>query len=132
MGLGAAARALIRAAYRLVRFPFHVVDDVVLPMVFDAEAPMRRAYGQFLLDCDGAAAYLLADDTAAVHAAFFRRRVAAFHYAIARQPTSIPAESDVVMEHHRARFRERRRATYPSGNSTTLPPRGNSAQGCCM
>ncbi|TQC39004.1 hypothetical protein EEB14_58895 [Rhodococcus sp. WS4] len=123
MGLGAAARALMRAAYRLIRFPFHLVDDVVLPVIFDEEAPVRRAYGQFLLGCDGAAAYLFADDTATVQATFLRRRSAAFQYAIARHPSSIRTESEVVMEHHRARFRERRRATYPPGNSTTLPPR---------
>jgi hypothetical protein len=121
--VGAVARALIRAAYRLVRFPFHLVDDVVLPVIFDEDAPVKRAYGKFLLDCDGAAAYLLADDTATVHAAFLRRRSAAFHQAIARHPSSIHTESEVVMEHHRARFRERRRATCPSRNSTTLPPR---------
>ncbi|MDV6247988.1 hypothetical protein [Rhodococcus opacus] len=115
MGLGAVARALIRAAYRLVRFPFHLVDDVVLPAIFDEQAPVRRAYGKFLLDCDAAAPYLLADDTATVHAAF--------HDAIARHPSSIHTESDVVMLHHRARFRERRGATHPPGNSTTRPPR---------
>ena len=49
------ARALIRAAYRLVRFPFHLVDEVVLSAIFDEQAPVRRAYGKFLLDCDGAA-----------------------------------------------------------------------------
>jgi len=123
MGLGGVARALIRAAYRLVRFPFHLIDEVVLPVIFDEQAPVRRAYGKFLLDCDGAAAYLLADDTAAVHAAFLRRRSAAFHDAITRHPSSLHTESDVVMMHHRARFRERRRATYPPGNSTTLRPR---------
>ncbi|GAF49439.1 hypothetical protein [Rhodococcus wratislaviensis] len=123
MGPGAVARALIRAAYRLVRFPLHLVEDVVLPVIFDEESPVRRAYGKFLLDCDGAAAYLLADDPATVHATFRRRRSAAFQHAIARHPSSIHTESKVVVEHHRARFRERRRATYPSGNSTTLPPR---------
>ena len=123
MGLVAAARALIRAAYRLVRFPFHLVDDVALPVIFDEQAPARRAYGKFLLDCDSAAAYLLADDTATVRATLLRRRSAAFRDAIARHPSSIHTESEVVMEHHRARFRERRRATYPPGNSTTLPPR---------
>ncbi|TQC41366.1 hypothetical protein EEB14_55240 [Rhodococcus sp. WS4] len=123
MGLGAVARALIRAAYRLVRFPFHLVDELVLPVFFDEQAPVRRAYGKFLLDCDGAAAYLLADDTAAVRAAFLRGRSAAFHDAIARHPSSIHTESDLMMVHHRARFRERRRATQPPGNSTTLPPR---------
>ncbi|QSE87671.1 hypothetical protein JWS13_03200 (plasmid) [Rhodococcus pseudokoreensis] len=123
MGPGAVARTLIRAAYRLVRFPFHLVDDVVLPVIFDEQVPVRRAYGQFLRACDGAAAYLTADDTAAVRAPFLRRRSAAFRDAIARHPSSIHTESEVVMEHHRARFRERRRATYPPGNSTTLPPR---------
>ncbi|MDI9939230.1 hypothetical protein QM806_28005 [Rhodococcus sp. IEGM 1351] len=123
MGPGAVVRALVRAAYRLVRFPFHLVDDVVLPVIFDEAAPVRRAYGKFLLDCDGAAAYLLADDTAAVQATFLRRRSADFHDAIARHPSSIHTESEVVMEHHRARFRERHRATYPPGNPTTLPPR---------
>ncbi|PBC39627.1 hypothetical protein CJ179_37195 [Rhodococcus sp. ACS1] len=123
MGPGAAARALIRATYRLVRFPFHLVDEVVLPVIFDEQAPVRRAYGKFLLDCDGAVAYLLADDTATVRATFLRGRSAAFHDAIARHPSSIHTESDVVMVHHRARFRERRRATCPPGNSTTLPPR---------
>ena len=113
----------MRAAYRLVRFPFHLVDDVVLPVIFDEQAPVRRAYGQFLLDCDDAAAYLLADDTATVRAAFLRRRSAAFRDAIARHPSSIRTESEVVMENHRARFRQRRRATHPPGNSTTLPPR---------
>ncbi len=91
----------MRAAYRLVRFPFHLVDDVVLPVIFDEQAPVRRAYGKFFLDCDGAAAYLLADDTSAVHASFLRRRSAAFHDAIARHPSSIHTEADVVMEHHR-------------------------------
>ena len=123
MGLGAVARALIRAAYRLVRFPFHLVDEVVLPVVFDEQASVRRAYGKFLLDCDGAAAYLLADDTAAVRAAFLHGRSAAFRDAITRHPSSLHTESDAVMMHHRARFRERRRATYPPGNSTTLRPR---------
>jgi len=123
MGLGAVARALIRAAYRLVRFPLHLVDDVVLPVIFDEQAPVRRAYGKFLLDCDGAAAYLLADDTAAVRAAIRRGRSAAFHDAIARHPSSIHTESEVVMMHHRARGRERRSATNPPGHSTTRPPR---------
>ncbi|MGV9870345.1 hypothetical protein [Rhodococcus koreensis] len=113
MGLVAAARALIRAAYRLVRFPFHLVDDVVLPAIFDEQAPVRQVYGKFLLDCDGAAAYLLADDTAAVRAAF--------HDAIARHPSSIHTEQ-VVMEHHRARFRERRSVTHLPGHSPTRPP----------
>ncbi|RZL75095.1 MAG: hypothetical protein EOP32_32210 [Rhodococcus sp. (in: high G+C Gram-positive bacteria)] len=122
MGLVAVARVLIRAAYRLVRFPFHLVDDVVLPVIFNEQAPVRRSYGKFLLNCDGAAAYLLADDTAAVRAAFLRGGSAAFHDAIARHPSSIHTESDVVMVHHRARFRERRRATHPPGNSTTRPP----------
>ncbi len=53
MGPSAGVRALVRAAYRLVRFPFHLVDDVVLPVIFDEDAPVRRAYGKFLLDCDG-------------------------------------------------------------------------------
>ncbi|KXF49520.1 hypothetical protein AXA44_24185 [Rhodococcus sp. SC4] len=123
MGLGAVARALIRAAYRLVRFPFHLVDEVVLPVVFDEGAPVRRAYGQFLLDCDGVAAYLLADDAAAVRAAILRGRSAAFRDAIARHPSSLHTESDAVMMHHRARFRERRSATHPPGHSTTRPPR---------
>ncbi len=112
----------MRAAYRLVRFPFRLVDDVVLPVIFDEDAPVRRAYGQFLRDCDSAAVYLLADDTATVRATLLRRR-SAFRDAIARHPSSIHTESEVVMEHHRARFRERRRATHPPGNSTTLPPR---------
>ncbi|PBC39145.1 hypothetical protein CJ179_37885 [Rhodococcus sp. ACS1] len=124
MGLGAVARALIRAASRLVRFPFHLVDDVVLPVIFDEQAPVRRAYGKFLLDCDGAAAYLLADDTAAVHATFLRRRSAAFQDAIARHPSNIHTETDVVMVHHRARFRERRRATHPATHQPSRP--GNS------
>ena len=123
MGLGAGVRALIRAAFRLVRVPFHLVDDVVLPVIFDEQAPVRRAYGQFLLDCDSAAAYLLADDTATVRATLRRRRSAAVQDAIARHPSSIHTESEVVLEHHRARFRERRRATHPPGNSTTRPPR---------
>lgn len=115
MGLVAAARALTRAAYRLVRFQFHLVDDVVLPVIFDEQAPVRRVYGKFLLDCDGAAAHLLADDTAAVRAAF--------RDAIARHPSSIHIESDVAMMHHRARFRERRGVTHPPGHSPTRPPR---------
>ncbi|MDF3312187.1 hypothetical protein P3H15_45300 [Rhodococcus sp. T2V] len=123
MGLGAGVRALVLAAYRLVRFPFHLVDDVVLPVIFDEQAPVRLAYGKFLLDCDGAAAYLLADDAATVRATLLRRRSAALRDAIARHPSSIHIESDVVMEHHRARFHERRRATHPPGNSTTIPPR---------
>jgi hypothetical protein len=123
MGPGAVARVLMRAAYRLVRFPLHLVDDVVLPVIFDEQAPVRRAYGKFLLDCDGAAAYLLADDTAMVRAALLHQRSAAVRYAIARHPSSIHTESDVVMVHHRARFRERRRTTHQFGNSTTRPPR---------
>jgi hypothetical protein len=123
MGPGAAARVLMRAAYRLVRFPLHLVDDVVLPVIFDKDAPVRRAYGEFLLDCDGAAAYILADDTATAHTAFNHRRSAAVQYAIARHPSSIHPDTEVVMEHHRARFRERRSATHPPGNPTTLPPR---------
>ncbi|PBC47259.1 hypothetical protein [Rhodococcus sp. ACPA1] len=123
MGLGAAAQALLRATYRLVRFPFHLVDDVVLPVIFDEQAPVRRAYGRFLLGCDGAAAYLLADDTAVVRAVFLRGRSAAFHDAITRHPSSLHTESDAVMMHHRARFRERRSATHPPGHSTTRPPR---------
>ena len=122
MGPGAVARALIRAAYRLVRFPLHLVGEVVLPVIFDEEAPVRRAYGKFLRDCVGAAAYILADDTAAVHAAFLRRRSAAFHDAIARHPSSIHTESEVVMEHHRARFRERRRVTYLPTRQLNNPP----------
>ncbi|MDF3313371.1 hypothetical protein P3H15_51655 [Rhodococcus sp. T2V] len=49
MGPGAG----VRAAYRLVRFPIHLVDDVVLPVIFDEDAPVRRAYEMFLLGCDG-------------------------------------------------------------------------------
>ncbi|MDF3311948.1 hypothetical protein P3H15_44040 [Rhodococcus sp. T2V] len=125
MGPGAGVRALMRAAYRLVRFPFHLVDDVVLPVFFDEQAPVRRAYGKFLLDCEGAAAYLLADDTATVRAALLRRRSVAFQHAIARHPGSIHTESEVMMEHHRARFRERRGTTHPPAKSTTCRP-GNS------
>ncbi|MDT2007164.1 hypothetical protein FXW78_26270 [Rhodococcus opacus] len=125
MGPGVVARVLMRAAYRLVRFPFHLVDDVVLPVIFDEDAPVRRAYGKFLLDCDSAAAYLLADDTATVRATFLRRRSAAFRHAIARHPSSIHTESDVVMFHHRARFRERRGATcHPAARQPSRP--GNS------
>ncbi|MGW5153574.1 hypothetical protein [Rhodococcus koreensis] len=125
MGPGAGVRALMRAAYRLVRFPFHLVDDVVLPVVFDEQAPVRRAYGKFLRDCDAAAVYLLADDTATVRAALLRRRSAAFQHAIARHPSSIHIEPEVVMFHHRARFRKRRGTTYAPGSPTTRPP-GNS------
>ncbi|MGW5153494.1 hypothetical protein [Rhodococcus koreensis] len=107
MGLGAAARALMRAAYRLVRVPFQLVDDLVLPVLLDVEAPVRREYGNFLLGCDGAAAYVLADDTAVVGAVFLRRRSTS-RSASARHPHRIRAE-EVVMEQHRARFRERRR-----------------------
>ncbi|PBC45112.1 hypothetical protein CJ179_30880 [Rhodococcus sp. ACS1] len=61
MGPGAGVRALVRAAYRLVRFPFHLVDDVVLPVIFDEDAPVRRAYGKFLLDCDGSNVHAAVD-----------------------------------------------------------------------
>lgn len=115
----------MRAAYRLVRFPFHLVDDVVLPVIFDEEAPVSQAYGKFLLDCDSAAAYLLADDSATVRATFLRRRSAAFQHAVARHPSSIQTESEVVMFRHRARFRERRGATYhPAAQQPSRPGHG--------
>ena len=110
MGVAAAARALGRLQYRFARIPFHLVDDTVMPLFFDDAAPARLAYEWVLIECDEAAAILFDDDFAATHAQMLRRRSAAVRYAIARGQRQALRDTDVVvLERHRARFRERHR-----------------------
>lgn len=110
MGVAAAARALGRLQYRLARVPFHLFDDIVMPVLFDDAAPARRVYAWVLIECDEAAAILLDDDSAAVHAQMLRQRSAVVRYGLARRQRQIVRDTDVVdLERHRARFRERRR-----------------------
>ncbi|MFC9356545.1 hypothetical protein ACFTZB_08175 [Rhodococcus sp. NPDC057014] len=65
-------------------------------------------YEWVLIVCDEAAAVLFDDDSAAAHAQMLRRRSAAVRYALARRQRQILRDTDaVVLERHRARFRER-------------------------
>ena len=105
-----AARALGRLQYRLARIPFDLFEDTVMPVLFDNEAPARLAYEWVLIECDEAAAVLFDDQSAAAHAQMLRRRSAAVRYAIARGQRQALRDADVVvLERHRARFRERHR-----------------------
>lgn len=99
----------MRANYRLVRLPLLMMDERVLPTFFEEGAPERLAFARVLIGCDRAAAFLLSDESAAAHADLIRQRSATVRYAIARRQRRTGIEAELVLEQHRARFRERQR-----------------------
>ncbi|MBC2644457.1 MULTISPECIES: hypothetical protein [unclassified Rhodococcus (in: high G+C Gram-positive bacteria)] len=105
-----AARAAVRVPYELLRVPMSVLDEAVLPIVFDDGAPVRLACEHLLVGCDRAAARWLADPTAAARANRMRRRSATVRYAIARDRRRSLIDTDSVLARHRARFERRRHA----------------------
>ncbi|ABG99415.1 hypothetical protein RHA1_ro08371 (plasmid) [Rhodococcus jostii RHA1] len=111
MGVIGAARTLLRVQYEIVRAPMSVLDQSVLPVVFDDGAPARLACEHLLVGCDRAAARWLADTPASARADRLRRRSAPTRYALARGSRRTHLATDAVLARHRARFEQRRRHT---------------------
>ncbi|MGW5153394.1 hypothetical protein [Rhodococcus koreensis] len=68
LGPGALPQSVARVAYRLVRIPLQLIEDIALSQL-DEAARTRLAYEKVLIECDLAAAHLLDDPGAAARAA---------------------------------------------------------------
>ncbi|MFF0817182.1 hypothetical protein ACFYVR_18785 [Rhodococcus sp. NPDC003318] len=101
---------MARIGYRLTMLPLRIADGLIVPVLFDADRPVRLAFERLLIDCDRLAAGLLDDESAAAHAADLSARTTPVRYALAREQLRTRAAADATLARHRALFLQRQRA----------------------
>lgn len=123
------AEAVLRVPYRTARWPFVVVEQHLLPVVLDDDAPARLAYQHLLIGCDRAAARVLRDAAVARAVDRLHHRHTVTRYALARRQRGRDRHSAAVLERHRIEFLERQRRTriaHPGSDHRGVPG-GSSA-----